>query len=75
MPPISWKKVLIVIGIVVVLAKFETIKSLLSHLGAMIYSSMDPLWQRPAEEKYVVAMLFYALIFIVVYKLIMKRRR
>ena len=74
MPTISGKKVLIIIGIVVLLAKFQQIKLFVTQLWTMIYDSMDPLWQRPAEEKFVVALLFYALIFVVVYKLITRRK-
>jgi len=74
MPPISMKKVLIAILIIVLLSRLDRIFALFSGFYQAIYDSFEPLRNSSIESRYIAALAFLALIWVTVYLLLQNRK-
>jgi len=85
MPPISLKRIFFAIVIIILLSKLDRVIAFVSGIYRisiafisgiywMFYFSFEPLRKCSVEAKYVVALLFLALIYITVYKILQKKR-
>ena len=74
MPPISMKKVLVLILLVLLLFHWRFVADLCRHIGQIIYDSFEPLRNRPVEERYVVVLLLLALIYATLFRLLHRKK-
>jgi hypothetical protein len=70
MPVISIKKVLIFIGLIILLIHLKKFKNLIVNLWQIIYDNFEPLRRCSLEWRYVVTLMFLALLYITVFKII-----
>jgi len=75
MPQISLKKVLLLILIIILLSKLKVIITGLKVFFGTFYDAFEPLRNSPPFGKYVVALIFLALIYITIYKLLQRKQR
>ena len=74
MPPISFKKILIAILAIVILSQFDHILAFARSVYQQIYIAFEPLRNCGPGAKYIVTLLFLALIYITVFKLLQNRK-
>lgn len=72
MPPISLKKVVVVIAIVVLLSRLDRVLALLSRTYLAIYNSLEPLRNSPTDGKFLVTLGLFALAFVVIWSFLQK---
>ena len=73
MPPISIRKIITVIVIIILLSRIEFIIAFISSIYWAFYFSFKPLRNCPVEAKYVVVLLFFALIWVTIFKLFYRK--
>ena len=74
MPPISLKKVIVAILIIILLSRLDRIIALMVRIYEAFYDSFEPLRNCPPGWKYVVALTFLALIYVTIFKLLQNRK-
>ncbi len=74
MPPISLKKLLIVILVVILLSRLDKVAMLGSRICGYIYESFEPFREFSKEQRYLVMLAFFALLYITIFKLLYKRK-
>ena len=74
MPPISMKRVVIAIIIIVLLAKLDRVIALFNSIYETFYNAFEPLRNSPPLGKYIVALLFLLLLYITIFKLLLRRK-
>jgi len=72
---ISLKKLLLLLLIIILLAKFKLIITMITAIFMGFYDAFEPLRERPAAERYIVALAFLALIYLTIYKLLLNRKK
>jgi len=75
MPPISLKKVIVAILIIILLSRLDRIIALIVRIYEAFYDSFEPLRNCPPEGKYIAALVFLALVYITIFKLLQNRRK
>ena len=75
MPPISMKKVLIAILIIILLSRLDRVIAFAKRAYVTVYESFEPLRNCSAEARYIVLIAFLALIYISVFRLLQKYLR
>jgi hypothetical protein len=75
MPPISMKKILIAILIIVLLSRLDRVFAFLSRIYEFVYESLDPARNFSKGEKYILCLLLLALLYITIYKLLYEKMR
>ena len=73
MPPISIKKIVFWIVIIILLSQIDHIIAFVLGIYRIFHFCFGPLRNCPVEAKYVVALLFLALVWITIYKLLFRR--
>jgi hypothetical protein len=74
MPPISMKKVLIVILIVIGLSRLDRVIAFASKIYQFFYDSFEPLQTCPRNARLTLVLLALALLYITVFKLLYRKR-
>ena len=75
MPPISFKKLVIVILIVIALSKIDRILAFASGIYQFFYNSFEGLRNSPVPGRLAVATLILALLYISIYKLVYEKMK
>jgi hypothetical protein len=74
MPPISMKRVVIAIIIIVLLANLDRVIALFNSIYEAFYNAFEPLRNSPPFGKYIVALLFLLLLYVTIFKLLQRRK-
>jgi hypothetical protein len=74
MPPISWKKVLIAILVIVALSRLNQIINFTASIYQAFYDSFEPLRNSPPLAKYIAALMVLFLLYITIFKLLQNRK-
>jgi len=75
MPPISFKKLIIAILIVIALSRIDRIVAFASEIYQFFYDSFEGLRTSPARGRLAVATLILALLYISIYRLLYEKIR
>ena len=74
MPPISFKKVVIVIVVIVLLSRLDRILALFCRGYLAVYDSLGPLRNSSTDMKFLVTVGLFVLIFVTIFSLLQKRK-
>lgn len=74
MPPISMKRILIAILMVVALSQIDTVMLFLAQIYHFFDDSLEPIREFSPQEQYVVTLLLGALLYITIFKLRYNRK-
>ena len=74
MPPISLKKTIIVILIVVMLSRLDHVIAFISSIYQAFYDSFEPLRNSSPEGRYLVTLAFLSLCFVVIWHLFLRKK-
>jgi hypothetical protein len=74
MPPINWKRVIIVILAIIALSRIDRLIHLARVIVRAFWDAMEPLRDSPVEGQYVVGLAFLALIYVTLFKLLQGRK-
>ncbi len=75
MPPISIKKVLFWIGLIIVLVNWDQIKAFLLSVFEVFYDAFEPLRNSPPMARYIAALAVLSFCFTVIWKIILMKMR
>jgi uncharacterized protein YggT (Ycf19 family) len=75
MRPISTKKILIILLVLIVMSRWDKISAVASGVYQFIIDALEPLRNSPPEGQLAVASLILALIYITIFKLLYDRNR
>ena len=75
MPPISFKKIALVLLAVIALSRLDKISATLSAIYEFFCDSLAPFHNSPAEGRFVVALAILALVYVTLFKLLHDRGR
>ena len=74
MSPISIKKVLTAIFVIILLSRLDLVLGLIAGIFKAFYDAFEPLRNSPPLAKYTAALMVLALLYITMFKLLQKRR-
>jgi len=75
MPPISLKKIAVVIIVIVALSRLDKVLALAFSTWQAVCDSFEPLRNSPPVARQTIVVLLFALLYITIFKLLIKRRK
>jgi uncharacterized protein YggT (Ycf19 family) len=75
MQPISSKKLIIIVLIMIVLSRLDTVTAVLSNVYGFFSRALQPFHDMPPRGQFVDALLILLLLYITIFKLLYDRRK